>query len=345
MELGSADLGAGLAASLTMVTTTLTVLTGPFVDLVDQRNIFSYLGAAGFLALVVIVVKARSPDRRRRLVALLRLIGRRSAWRHRSAILDYKMFGFNLLFALFISGYLVVGTNVWAGVGAYLLEQLAGPAPTGTAPDPAKSLVVTLVMLLAFDFGYWLSHWAAHKNRYLWEFHKVHHSAEVLNIATEYRQHPVENILHPTVIGMVSGAAYAVLNQFFGYGIMVSGLAGFNIIVILHLMTFHHLRHSHINMPFTGVFGKLLHSPAHHMIHHSDNPAHFDRNMGYMLSIWDWMAGTLYVPRPGERIVLGIGPEGRAHDTLRGALFLPFRAAARLVTDRSRLPIANDVAR
>jgi sterol desaturase/sphingolipid hydroxylase (fatty acid hydroxylase superfamily) len=37
---------------------------------------------------------------------------------------------------------------------------------------------------------------------------------------------------------------------------------------------------------FTGVAGRILQSPAHHQLHHSANPAHFDRNLGFALAFW-----------------------------------------------------------
>ncbi len=40
------------------------------------------------------------------------------------------------------------------------------------------------------------------------------------------------------------------------------------------------LQHSEIWIPFTGVWGRLFMSPAHHQLHHSADPAHFNCNMG-----------------------------------------------------------------
>jgi hypothetical protein len=39
-----------------------------------------------------------------------------------------------------------------------------------------------------------------------------------------------------------------------------------------------------------------LRQPAHHHVHHSANPKHFNKNFGSCLALWDWMFGTLYVP-------------------------------------------------
>jgi hypothetical protein len=58
--------------------------------------------------------------------------------------------------------------------------------------------------------------------------------------------------------------------------------------------------------------------------------------MGYLFSIWDWMAGTLVMPRKGEKITLGIGHEGATHDSVGNVMWLPFRNASRLIAARWR---------
>jgi hypothetical protein len=80
------------------------------------------------------------------------------------------------------------------------------------------------------------------------------------------------------------------------------------------------------------VWGRLFLSPAHHQIHHSDNPAHFDRNLGSSLAVWDWLFGTLYVPqRQPEKVSFGVEPSHRDVHTLPYSLFEPVRrAGARL---------------
>ena len=62
-----------------------------------------------------------------------------------------------------------------------------------------------------------------------------------------------------------------------------------------------HLQHSQVWIAFTGWLGRLFMSPAHHQIHHSSNPAHFNKNLGSCLALWDWMFGTLHVPSADAR--------------------------------------------
>ena len=49
------------------------------------------------------------------------------------------------------------------------------------------------------DAALWFTHWLFHVVPELWEFHKVHHSAEVMTPITAARMHPVEEIVDQTL--------------------------------------------------------------------------------------------------------------------------------------------------
>lgn len=308
-------------------------LVHPAKRLFDVSDPLSlYWLAASLVFLLIMIVLARA--QRRRLVPLRRIL--RFALpmrilRHRSSILDYKLFVFNsvVMFALF--GFFVLAAPQWQALTSHALVAVFGPPAVAEGASWGVFVLTTALQILALDFGYWIAHLWFHQSPVMWEFHKVHHSAEVMTPATEWRQHPVELIAFPIVYGLTSGVTYAVVVHIFGAEAQQLGLTGQNMILIAHLATFHHLRHSHVHMPFTGLWGRLLHSPAHHQIHHSANEAHFGKNLGFLFSIWDWMFGTLHMPRRGERLVLGIGPEGDSHTTVRHVMLDPFRRAFRLL--------------
>lgn len=109
----------------------------------------------------------------------------------------------------------------------------------------------------------------------------------------------------------------------FGPGAQHCALWEVNVVLLPFYVTFFHLRHSHVWMPVTRWLGRILHSPAHHQIHHSTDPQHANKNLGYVLSIWDWAFGTLYEPTkrpPG----FGIGEESKRYDSCRRLMALPF---------------------
>jgi sterol desaturase/sphingolipid hydroxylase (fatty acid hydroxylase superfamily) len=299
-------------------------LIAPYSDLFDQRDPLTYAGAALFALLLALLRPGRRGGTSRRLRAFWRLLSRRSIWLHRSSLLDYKLYGISMIFIAYFAGFFIVGTGFWADAGGAALTTLFGPPAQAPAVSGLITAVIILTNLVAVDFGYWLGHFAMHKSELLWEFHKVHHSAEVMTPATEFRQHPVEFVLIPCTMALTTGLALAVMTHVVGKGAPAFGQVGFSLIILAHLFTFQHLRHSHLRIAFTGIWGKLLHSPMHHHLHHSANRAHHDTNMGYMLSVWDWMAGTLIVPTGREKLTLGIGTEGHQHDSVRAALLLPF---------------------
>jgi hypothetical protein len=80
---------------------------------------------------------------------------------------------------------------------------------------------------------------------------------------------------------------------------------------------------------FRGVLGRIFVSPAHHQVHHSANPRHFNKNFGSCLALWDWMFGTLYVPaKKREPIAFGVPGRTDAH-TVKGELVDPLVKAGR----------------
>ena len=108
---------------------------------------------------------------------------------------------------------------------------------------------------------------------------------------------------------------------------------GFGIIALVFAYLVNHLQPSHMWIAFTGLWGKLLLSPAHHQIHHSTDPAHFDRNLGSSLAVFDWLFGTLHVPaRKREKLTFGVDRfHGNPHafaDSLAGPVKVVAQRAA-----------------
>ena len=83
----------------------------------------------------------------------------------------------------------------------------------------------------------------------------------------------------------------------------------------------------------------LFQSPAHHQLHHSDHPDHFNKNLGYSLAVWDWLFGTLVIPHPDRRVQnvhFGLGETNGdfEHDVRR--LRAPVRALRRTFFARAK---------
>jgi sterol desaturase/sphingolipid hydroxylase (fatty acid hydroxylase superfamily) len=270
--------------------------------------------------------RARSHIRGR---ALLRLLGSKKLWLHRSTRLDMKLYLFNGMFVLAAFGLLQATSEAWRDGTLSLL----GPGPEISVPVWFAVALATVFQVLWLELAYWALHCAFHRIPVLWETHKIHHSAEVMTPLSEWRMHPIEAIAFANMVTLASGTAFGGMEWLFGPSAHPLTLFQTNLLLLLHLATFHHLRHSGIWIAATGWRGRLFHSPAHHQIHHSVEERHFDRNFGYALSFWDWVFGTLYIPEPRGRVTIGI-PGEAAHRGLMDSLIRPLTAGASLM----RLP-------
>jgi sterol desaturase/sphingolipid hydroxylase (fatty acid hydroxylase superfamily) len=229
-----------------------------------------------------------------------------------------------------VFGSLVAGTAAASAWTAGLLAALWGPEGPGLAGGPAMNLVFTLLTILALDAGLFVAHWLQHRVPLLWEFHKVHHSAEVLTPITAYRMHPVDSLLTGWLSGLTTGALHGVFVYLCADGPGIYLILGLNAGLFAFYLAGYNLRHSHLWLAYPRALSHLLISPAQHQIHHSRDPRHFDRNMGFIFAFWDWMAGTLYVPQGREKLQFGLG--GKEHKSFDGVIalyLLPLRNVAR----------------
>jgi sterol desaturase/sphingolipid hydroxylase (fatty acid hydroxylase superfamily) len=212
-----------------------------------------------------------------------------------------------------------------------LTDLFGAPGPTQT---PSWLVIVSfaLVLFVIDDLTRYLVHRAEHRIPWLWEFHKVHHSAEVLTPLTVHRFHPVETLLLGIRGGAVSGAVTGVFFYAFPGTITPWAWFGVNAFNFAYTIFGSNLRHSHIWLSFGPRLEHVFSSPAQHQIHHSCDPAHHDRNFATALSLWDWLGGSLIVTekaRPGApppALDFGVGAGKNHRDTIVSAYFDPFRA-------------------
>jgi sterol desaturase/sphingolipid hydroxylase (fatty acid hydroxylase superfamily) len=66
-------------------------------------------------------------------------------------------------------------------------------------------------------------------------------------------------------------------------------------------------------------------------------PRHINKNYGEVFAIWDWLFGTLYVPKEREKLVLGLRPGGeQPHASIAKVYVRPFIDFWAVVTRRDR---------
>lgn len=248
----------------------------------------------------------------------------KAIWKHPSTRVDFQYFFINTMFFTALVVPYIGGSGFSRHYTFDLLESVFGK-PEHQSPVTVLAVIgMTLVLALLADLAVYFAHFLQHKVPFLWEFHKVHHSAQVMTPITVYRMHPVDDALAIFMGGLLMGVGMGAAQYLFVQQPDVMLVAGLNICTFVFYVTFYNLRHSHFWLHYPGLWGKIFISPAQHQIHHSSEERHWDRNYGFILGIWDWMFKTHYVPVEKEEFVLGIGVETAEYNSLRALYVLPF---------------------
>lgn len=304
----------------------IAAIWGAFARLAGPQGTLYWLFLASSLGVAICIwwLTGRGAERPS-LGRLLSFLFPTRIYAHSSSLVDAKYFAFNTVLFGVLIGPLMLTSAGAAQAAISLLVLLFGvpnePLGGGVWVDAA----VTAGSVIAADFAFFISHRLRHEIPFLWEFHKVHHSAEVLQPLTAFRNHPVDDMLDLTLMSAASGGVVGIAAYASGAPIEGVTLLGTNAVVFAFYFSGVHLRHSHVWLSYGPVFDRIFVSPAGHQIHHSLSPQHFGKNLGGMFAIWDWMAGTLYVPREPEELRVGL-PDGedREYGTVRQLYLLPF---------------------
>ncbi len=262
---------------------------------------------------------------------------------HRSAKLDYQYYPVMVMLRTGMLGGMVLSSGAAASVVTQGLKGVFGAEPPLTAPHWLLIALFTVVQVVMFDLGYWIAHRIMHEIPVLWEFHKTHHAAEVLTPMTAARSHPLDDLLQTNFIARNSRRRLRSLRLRLRRGGAAGEPPG-------NERTFLCLFPDHIPSPPQPrlvadsrlATSYIIQSPAHHQIHHSAHPRHFGKNLGFCLSFWDWVFGTLYVPDKKEAIVFGLGEENADFASLKDLFLQPFVKAARRVAIAVKVaPVAD----
>jgi sterol desaturase/sphingolipid hydroxylase (fatty acid hydroxylase superfamily) len=164
---------------------------------------------------------------------------------------------------------------------------------------------VELGLLFVFwDFSVYWYHRSLHGNRYLWQFHKVHHSQEQLNAFSNFRVSLLDRIVNVTALSIptfMMGGNYAMP------------------IAIIVLLQFQQLI-QHVDVQWrVGWLDRIFVMPAFHVVHHSTAARHANCNFGSVLVIWDHLFGTAAERGPDE-LAFGLTDERVPESYLRQLL-------------------------
>ncbi len=215
-------------------------------------------------------------------------------WRKEQAVfrkdfwLDAAYMYFNFfLFSIAISGFYKLLALFFTTVGISI-ESLT-ILDLSAMPMWAQ-LVIFFVIL---DFVQWFTHIMLHKYKFLWNFHKVHHSVKEMGFAAHLRYHWMENILYKPLKTL---------------GVMLLG--GFEpeqaYIVHFTAITIGHLNHANIKITW-GPLKYVFNNPVMHLYHHAYQlpKGTYGVNFGISLSLWDYIFKTNYIPEDSGTVEIG----------------------------------------
>ncbi len=179
--------------------------------------------------------------------------------------------------------------SITLGFGNLLSDVLMGAISLGILMwiwqfrlfDWGVSLPVIIICLFAQDFIYYCKHRAAHRIRWFWTAHVVHHSSTNYNLATALRQ-PWNN----HITGFVLLTSPLILLGF--HPLMVGFVGGVNLI-------YQYWIHTEAIERMPKWYEAVMNTPSHHRVHHGTNPQYLDANYAGIFIIWDKMFGT-FVP-------------------------------------------------
>lgn len=220
-------------------------------------------------------------------------------WGHPSHWIDLQLFVLGRILAVLgVFGGVALTTGVAAGV--------AGLVPALLPAGNLGPVVLAFLLWLPSDFAQYWMHRFYHRFRVIWPLHAVHHSAEVMTPFTTYRQHPLSLLLTGWGVAGFVGLCQGVLLGALATDLAVAEIAGVNLFIVLANAGLAALHHSHVWLSYGPVVERIVISPAQHQIHQSTDPAHYGKNLGNSLAVWDWAFGTLYVIRGDERLTFGL---------------------------------------
>ncbi len=244
-------------------------------------------------------------------------------WLHPSAKLDYYYFVLSYFVNIFLlAPYILSAKSVAFYVNNFLNEHFEY-FDNDLFSYTQIIFLYTITLFLISDFTrYWL-HRFLHTIPFLWEFHKVHHSAKVLTPITFYRVHPIENFLFGLRYSLSAGFVTGVFIYFFGAMIDIYMVFGVNVFLFLFSTLGANLRHSHVPFFYFSFIEKWFMSPKQHQIHHSTK--HFNKNYGGFISIWDRFFGSLQLSNEVKVMKFGLRKNQMPdYTSLKSLIFRPF---------------------
>jgi sterol desaturase/sphingolipid hydroxylase (fatty acid hydroxylase superfamily) len=164
-----------------------------------------------------------------------------------------------------------------------------------------------LVAFVVLDLMQWSIHNLLHRLPWLWRFHQIHHSIQVMDFWGSMRFHWMEIVVYKSL-------------QFLP--LLLLGFRGDVLLLQAIIATaIGHFNHSNLDVDL-GPLHRLINGPRFHIWHHDRAFAGKGTNFAINLTVWDWLFGTAEMP-PGQPERLGYPGDERFNWSLPAQFIHP----------------------
>jgi sterol desaturase/sphingolipid hydroxylase (fatty acid hydroxylase superfamily) len=192
------------------------------------------------------------------------------------------------------------GTSLAMGLGNTIAGAALGGIVAGLSVWVAQYRLIDIpvtwwsfaLCFVVDDLAYYVFHRSAHRVRWFWASHVIHHSSQHYNLSTALRQ---------TWTGFFSlGFIFRMPLFLIGFPVeLVFFCAGLNLVYQFWI-------HTEVVGRMPRWFEAVMNTPSHHRVHHGTNPRYLDRNYAGVFIVWDRMFGTFEAERADDPPRYGI---------------------------------------
>ena len=203
------------------------------------------------------------------------------------------------------------GVSIFMGLFSVVINGTAAFLTLGMLLWAQQYQVVVLPMTFAVlvacfvldDLRYYLHHRIAHRCRWPWAMHIIHHSSQRFSLAVALRQGWTKHFTGTTFLKVP-----LVLIGFDPLMVIFCGALNAIYQFFLHTETID-------KMP--RWFEATFNTPSHHRVHHGKNPQYLDRNYAGTLIIWDELFGTFAAEDANDRPNYGLVKDLETYNPFR----------------------------
>jgi sterol desaturase/sphingolipid hydroxylase (fatty acid hydroxylase superfamily) len=142
------------------------------------------------------------------------------------------------------------------------------------------------------DLAYYWFHRTAHRVRWFWASHVVHHSSQHYNLTTALRQ---------------TWTGFFALSFVFRLPLFVIGFPPALVLFCVGLnLTYQFWIHTETVRRLPWGLEAVLNTPSHHRVHHGSNARYLDRNFAGVFIVWDRLFGSFEPEDDREPVRYGL---------------------------------------